>query len=300
MNRKFFFFLILSFLINQFPSQAEPFVTARLWGRLGNQFFIIAAATSLALDNGAQVILSDFEFANEPECELKGNYVPSSLRSNYEHIFKKFNIAKIQDSVQFVYKEPSFSYSPIPYHENMIIEGWFQSEKYFKNNRKKIIKLFSPSKKIKKYLKSNYSNIIEHPNTVSIHLRCYNKENPFYDNVYYTYGKEYIEKAMSHFPQDSLYVVFSDDINWAKEQVKGLAKNVIFIEKEAYYYDFYLMSMCQHNIITNSTFSWWAAYLNKNPKKKVVAPDPWFTPQYKHCTKDLIPSDWIIVQVNDS
>ncbi|MBA3603258.1 MAG: alpha-1,2-fucosyltransferase, partial [Parachlamydiaceae bacterium] len=205
-------------------------------------------------------------------------------------------VSSSTENIEFVYREPSFSYTPIPYHPNMLLEGWFQSEKYFLNNKQAIMDLFAPKTEILDYLNEKYSDIIAHPNTVSIHLRSYIKENPIYVEVYPTYGREYVEKAIQLFDADAQFIVFSDQIEWAKEELSGLANNMRFIEGEKYFHDFYLMSMCKHNIICNSTFSWWAAYLNRNPNKVITVPSEWFAPKYNHNSQDLIPQEWVIVK----
>lgn len=283
------FLLILSYL-----HADQHFVTARLWGRLGNHLFIIAATTSLALDNGAVPAFHDL-VRNFGSVE-NSNFVLSNLKSNYINMFSKLNTTNYDDKVEFVYREPSFAYSYIPYHPNMLLEGWFQSEKYFSAHKNEIIDLFSPSKDIMEYLTDKYRDIIDVNNTVSVHLRCYTKENKKFDIVYPTYGRDYFVKAMKYFDKNVQFIVFSDQIEWAKEQLAGIPRKIRFIEGEEYYNDFYLMSLCKHNIICNSTFSWWAAYLNRNKKKKIIAPSEWFKASYNQCTKDLIPKEWILIK----
>ncbi|MBA2728192.1 MAG: alpha-1,2-fucosyltransferase [Parachlamydiaceae bacterium] len=214
----------------QIMAHAQPFVTGRLWGRLGNHLFIVAAVTSLAIDNGAEAVFPDFMTAFDPNCELKNNYEVANLRSNYQNMFSHLNVSPPTKEIEFVYREPSFSYTPIPYYPDMLIEGWFQSEKYFLHNKQIIQKLFAPSPEIYNYLSSKYIDIINDPNTVSIHLRCYKKENPIYEDVYPTYGRNYVEKAIRLFNDDAQFIVFSDQIEWAQEQLKGLPYNIRFIE----------------------------------------------------------------------
>jgi hypothetical protein len=89
---------------------------------------------------------------------------------------------------------------------------------------------------------------------------------------------------------DKEYLVFSDDMEWCKSFFKG---KFDFINDEDYN-ELYLMSLCRDNIIGNSTFSWWGAYLNENLFKTVIAPKTWFGPGYSHWdTSDLIPENWI-------
>ena len=198
------------------------------------------------------------------------------------------------EEVEYYYLEPHFAYSTIPYHDNMEIRGWFQSEKYFIDHKEQIIDLFSPSPEILNYLRSKYAHIVNHPMSVAIHYRSYAKEDP-HEQVYAHLSPKYYKAAMDQFPEDALFVIFSQDMAWCKEHLAPLKKNILFIEQESYYHDFYLMTLCKNNIICNSTFSWWAAYLNKNPNKKVFAPLHWFSPSYHHDTRDLIPDSWTLI-----
>lgn len=276
--------------------EADPYVQARVWGRLGNHFFIIAAATSLALENNAKAVFPDFPLALTSEFDPNSNYNQPSLCLNYEKIFSHLNVSNLGVEPELVYQESSFNYTPIPYQPNMLLEGWFQSEKYFCKHKKEILELFAPSKEVLEYLEGQYKAIIEHPYTVSVHLRNYNKERSDLNKVYPTYGREYVEKAMNLFSEEeALFIVFSDQMEWAKEELAQIPRKMIFIEKEPCYHDIYLMSLCKHQIIANSSFSWWGAYLNKNPNKRVIAPPLWFCPEYNHNEDDLIPKEWIVL-----
>jgi len=106
-----------------------------------------------------------------------------------------------------------------------------------------------------------------------------------------TQPKEYYYSAFSQFNEDIHFLIFSDDIEWCKNNLKY--KYLYFIEEELDYISLYLMSLCNHNIIANSSFSWWGAWLNQETNKKVIAPSNWFGKNKKLNTKDLIPSKWI-------
>jgi len=134
--------------------------------------------------------------------------------------------------------------------------------------------------KYKVELQAMFSEGIGYDSRVSIHVRRGKNpsnpdepayfENPFYVNLWET---DYYQKAMAMFP-DEQFLIFSDDIQWCMEQ--KFFKNQTFsfgTEME----DFKLMASCKSNIICNSTYGWWAAYLNPNPDKIVVAPKEWFT-----------------------
>ena len=107
---------------------------------------------------------------------------------------------------------------------------------------------------------------------MSVHLRYYHAEKP---NEFLQYDREYYEKAMNLFPNESLFVVTSDNSDFAHKTIPSEGRHVVFIEGEPYSIDFWLQSLCKHNIISNSTFSWWSAWLNQNPEKIVVRPRIW-------------------------
>ncbi len=178
-----------------------------------------------------------------------------------------------------------------------IFPAW--SENHFVHNKEKVLSYFDISDEIYNELYTKYREIIDHPYSVSIHVRTLKGEElvhckrPFY-------GEKFLKEAIRNFPEDALFVVFSDDIQWCKNHLSSLRNKMVFIENEPYYNDFYLMSLCKHNIVTNSTFSWWGAYLNKNPEKKVIAPRHFFFPDLVSTrnferVKDLWPSNWVLI-----
>ena len=87
-------------------------------------------------------------------------------------------------------------------------------------------------------------------------------------------------------------MVSSNNVDYARKAVPSWVKNVIFIQDEPNYIDFYLLSLCKHNIITNSSFGWWSAWLNQNPMKIVVRPAYWVKGLP---TQDVCPEKWISV-----
>ncbi len=277
----FGFFLFTPF----FHYGATPSLTCELSGRLGNNLFQIAAVMSVALDHGASLYCPDLQ---------KERY-----RDYHKHIL--YRISKNHPSTPSLsrYNYRDHHFKPIPYIPNTTVAGLFQSEKYFKRHREKMINLFSPSNKIKIHLNKNYKKILSHPKTVAIHVRCY---YPFCNKVKPRDGKgilpfigfNYFKNAVKHFPDDSLFVVFSDNMPLCTKNLKRLRKNMIFIQNETFYHDFYLMSFCKNQIISNSSFSWWAAYLNPNPNKVVICPDVWYEPARKVDGSHIVPDDWRI------
>ena len=105
---------------------------------------------------------------------------------------------------------------------------------------------------------------------------------------------EYYEKALSHFPRDQQVVIFSDDTEWCMEQLLFIDNRFIVSEGNGSYHDLYLMSKCSDFIISNSTYSWWGAWLANTGT--VIAPSVWFGPNNSHKSlKDLYPSHWKVI-----
>ncbi len=268
----FLFFLILN-------QSAHAHVVCCFRGRLGNQLFQAAAAVALAEENNCGVYFPDFEKFDSPT----EDFGLRQLKENYAYIFHKIPHLKEEAIPSYLYTEPDFTYRPIPYQAHTEISGYFISERHFRKHRDLIVDLFSPSDEIMKILQERFIDIIQHPQSVGIHVRTGYLEyalNDFDNNFYLTFlppDMEYFKKAIDLFDKESLFVVFSDHIEWCKEQFSQLNKNFIFVENQEYIYDFYLLSKCKHTILANSTFSWWAAYLNQNPDKKVIYRQPFWS-----------------------
>lgn len=272
-----FLFLLPNFLF------AKPAVVGRLQGQLGNQLFIVAATVSLAWEHEAQALFPDFVI----------NPNQDGRKLNYQMIFHSLETSSLPSRPSFSYQEPYFTYHPIPYFPNMELKGYFQSEKYFKKYEKQIRELFAPSQKIHKYLDEKFGALLDHPVTVAIHLRSYVRDVS--SSVLPTLCSKYYQKALNFFPENSRFIVFSNDMKHAKKVLAFCKSEIVFIENQNYIYDFYLMSRCKHQIISNSSFSWWSAYLNQNPEKVVVAPGKWFGSDQQNKLEDLFPEKWKVV-----
>lgn len=280
-----YFFLFFSFLTanNVFSVDEEssfsadkPFVIADIYGQLGNNLFQIATAHALAWDNQAEAYFPDFAS-------------PSVV---YDHVFFRCKRYKPHEEIRFVWHEPSYAYHPIPFDKNMRINGYFQSEKYFAHHRNRLLELFEPYSEDLEYIQKKYSSLLVHPNTVGIQLRHY-KSDPSLGDLYPQYGKDYLEKAVAYFPDSTLFVVTSDNMDFAKKSIPSSIKNVVFIENEPHYIAFYLLSFCKHQIITNSSFGWWAAWLNRNPHKIIICPKKIINGLP---TDDFYPTSWIKIE----
>ena len=244
-----------------------------------------AALASVAIDNNDKVVFPDF---------LAGIVPTDRQRLLYSKtIFRKLKYTNDLSFIKNVYSEnPDHSYSLIPFKENLFLRGYFQSEKYFKHNRCKILEFFEPLPKINEFLSKKYSKLVHNKDVVSVHIR----RGDYLELTDYhaVTGKDYYDKAMKEFPDSHTFVFFSDDIEWCKKTFKG--NNNIFIEKQDDVLDLYLMSKITNNIIANSSFSWWAAWMNENKDQKVIAPSAWFGPKNMHLSKkDLLPEEWKVL-----
>ena len=263
-------------------------IYCNLKGGLCNMFFQIATAKSIAIDKGTDCsfpnLINQLNYLNS-----ENTHNPSLTHAmEYTHILRNFNANPPTSSL------PMFSY-PFEYaiyvlpDDNFYIDGFFQSEKYFKHNRKAIIESLKLSNSLLKKIQDKYSELLT-KRTTSIHVR--RGDYVSFPNHHPVQTLDYYLKAIELLKNDTdVFVVFSDDIDWCKNNFK--LDNIVYIEGEKDYISLYLMSFCKNNIISNSSFSWWGAWLNENENKKVVGPNIWFGSEIKHNTGDILPEEWI-------
>jgi glycosyl transferase family 11 len=264
-------------------------------GRLGNQMFeyaaLVAAATRLGVDWG-------IDFAKEQSAKVystRGRFRIKSgkIRETLE-LRSVFEIACKQAAAhRFEYREPHFHFDPgfLSIQDATDILGYFQSPKYFEDCADLIRREFTFKKSIQEAAESF---LPESPakQLVSLHIRrgdyVYQaRRNRFVD----LWSSGYYQRAMAHFSGDYQFLCFSDDAAWCRQ---NLPSTVVCVDSGSQHVDLCLLSRCHHNIIANSTFSWWGAWLNANPEKKVVCPTHWFGSAYgDHDTKDLYCERWI-------
>ena len=259
------------------------YITTNHQGGLCNVLFKLSAAISLSVDNEI-----DYIFSNE---FIRYGYDPDYNRYK-DNVLRNIDFVDVLPDTYDVYHEPSFSYNEINYEngKNLLLSGYYQSEMYFKKNKRKIIDLFKPTEKIKFLL---CDKILDLQKSSSIHVRRGDYLN--LPDFHPQQPIEYYKKAVNILGHDKNYLIFSDDINGIKEMFDFIP-NKTFVSLGEDFLDLYAMSLCEHNIICNSTFGWWGAYLNENENKKVIAPKFWFGPNLSNNnTKDLIPEEWIVI-----
>ena len=259
-----------------------------LKGGLGNILFQIAAVKSLAIDSGV-----DCSFPNLIHhygvMDADNYYIPNLKHSTeYHQIFDKLNV--IQPTTSLPLTRYPFHYVKVDTPpDNFVVDGFFQSEKYFTHNREAILDYIKMPESVNKIITDKYSELLN-VRTTAIHVRRgdylkFPQHHPTQSAEYYLSAMDLVKNKTDKF------LVFSDDIQWCKDNLN--IDNIIYIEDEKDYIELYLMSLCDNNIISNSSFGWWGAWLNKNNDKVVVGPNKWFGPAIKHETSDIIPESWI-------
>lgn len=253
----------------------------KLHDRMGNVMFMLAAALFISDDVS---VYTDNEKDEQYVKQLLDNFNIS------------INIIKKNDIPQCDLCNFSLSpivYKPIDYRkgEEIRLDGYFQSYKYFDIQFAR--RLFKPPEFIVRKIEVQYGEMLNLGETVCVHVR--RGDYMLLPERFAFVGLRYIKTAMKHFASDTLFVFTSDDIEWCKKHFRG--DNIYYSEGNSPLFDMFLATYCTHNIISNSTFSWWGAYLNPNPSKKVICPSRWYGPvlaqEANEKESDLIPPEWI-------
>lgn len=269
-------------------------------GGLGNQMFQYAFYLRLKKEHPLSFFLFNIESAQNSHCgyELdKIFHIESTSQIKSYHRLKKY-LPKHISTFRTIKQPNCFEYIPqicTGKHFFTQFEGFWQNPTYFDSVIQEVKKAFSFRKeKINKKTKEICS-LIKESNSVSIHVRRGDYLQHTHDfglcsPCYYNDAIALIEKNIER----AHFFLFSDDIEWAKSNIH--CKNITYIDwntGENSWQDMYLMSCCKHNIIANSSFSWWGAWLNSNVNKITIAPTPWvvFAPN-----DDILPHSWIKIK----
>jgi hypothetical protein len=256
------------------------YVISNLMGGIGNCLFQIATGYSASIRDNKEFFCNS-KIPSNPHNPIS-TYLDNILRNI------KFSDKNIDETH---YNEKGFNFTQIPsVKNNLRLTGYFQSEKYFIENRDLILELFGIDKHTEVLLNEKYSHLFN-SKTCSIHVRRndYVKLQEYHTLLDVNY---YID-AVNIIGNDCQYIIFSDDIDWCKKNLTFI-KNPYFVEGDLDYQNLYLMSFCDNNIIANSSFSWWGAWLNKNDSKIVISPKIWFGEKNKHLiTDDLYCHNWV-------
>lgn len=286
----------------------------RLSGGLGNQMFQYALGRRLSIAQNVPLKfdVSIYQNPRQYRSYKLFNFTISGSPANSWELYK-FLLGKKIPSMKKMYnfmedrkpyykrrivKEANVIFDPniLLVRADVYLDGYWQSEKYFKEIRDILVdefQLCSP-------LDIQNEQIIEKirsTNSVSMHIRRGDYiTDKFTAADHGALSLNYYHKAidvMRNRVSMPLLFIFSDDIVWVKQNLTVDIPS-IYVDinsAETDYKDFYLMSLCQHHIIANSSFSWWAAWLSTNSEKKVIAPSQWYLSGQS--TQDLIPEEWI-------
>lgn len=297
---------------------------ARITGGIGNQLFQYAFVRSLSIKLNQKFKLDlswyhdyhKFEKSNDPKAATKRDFllnyfnIKSPVTNKvYLNLIKRLEIrSKNSIFFKFLLDGPlnNFSFEKID-HNNFSLEvikesprvyltGYWQNndiiEEYKKRISNDLILKHPLSANNKSYLKSINSissvaihfrrgDFISKPKPRELHAPC--------SSNYYQNGIKQIQKIINN----AHFFIFSDDIKWIKNNY-NFSTNTTFIDNAGPDYEhLFLMSQCKHQITANSTFSWWAAWLNPNSGKIIITPKYWYNDQYLNNTLTRIPKEWI-------
>lgn len=282
-------------------------IIVNILGGIGNQMFQYALYRRLSLTNNDLFInKKDFEEYNlHNGYQLEDIFNVSPRCAGYEQIYKlkrepslKGKLIKkfLGEKKTYIEIEELTFDNNILNQQNAYLFGYWQSEKYFKDIEKVIREDF----KFKNELGEENLKIVEEMkkvNSVSIHIRRGDYLKPEINKLYGGICEiNYYKRAITHIENNvsnPYYFVFSNDIEWCKENLQLERVNFIDCNNgRDSYKDMQLMSKCKHNIIANSSFSWWGAWLNENKDKLVISPSRWIN-GIKSDIDDIIPATWI-------
>lgn len=285
-------------------------VIVKIMGGLGNQLFQYAAGKSLALRNDRRLILDLSWFRVRGLRDTKREFLlgayniddectdffskPGLLLTN-SRFFRKLHLHQTE-----IVKDAS---SDVLTHKcqagkDIYMDGYWQSISFFEDFNEEVVKLFELREMLSKYYSDLLKAILECP-SVGLHVRRGDYVSSKTAAKYHgTCNSDYYSSAVnlcSSLTGVEQCVVFSDDIQWARRNLDlSLFKKVIFVEptgSSSPPQEIFLLSNCHHQIIANSTFSWWGAWLNRSQSKVVIAPNHWNNSN--NVAKGLIPAGWI-------
>ena len=255
-----------------------------LLGRLGNQMFQYASLKGIAANRGYNICIPLSQNKNEwTDHQLNNVFKMSTLNElNYQSI--DFDRPTVFEE-GFSFDEKLFNQCP----DWVSIQGFFQSEKYFKHIRDQLLIDFQFHDSILEPAREVVSNWRR---PLALHVR----RTDYVTNPNHTaLGVDYYQKALDYFDNDCEVIVFSDDPQWCLQQKLFDSDRFLVSQTDNNYLDLCLMTLCSGHIIANSSFSWWGAWLSNS--QKVVSPSGWFEgSNNEHLdTKDIVPETWMIV-----
>lgn len=286
-------------------------ITINFMGGLGNQLFQLCCVLALGIQTNTPVVILSRYLANFNGREDRPTYW-NTLFAGVTRCLEV--LPEGRDLV--ILKEPEFHYhsipiSPIMVGRNVMLVGYYQSEKYFRNQFDRIYDLFGFDGLRNEVLEKCGLAPSDMENTISLHFRLGDYKqlahiHPILSQDYYRNALAYLASSTGGSPPQVVYYFCeNEDLPTVLQRVTDLEQvfgSHAFVFRRANpdladWEQLLLMSACRHHVIANSSFSWWGAYLNRNPNKVVCCPSVWFGPLAGHNTKDLLPPAWTRIPV---
>ena len=248
------------------------YIIPALGGRLGNNLFMIAHAYAKGLEFNKQVVVAKSQLAYE------GNDYSTNICSKLEFVDELIENNNVNPIV------PSDD-------THTIYMGYYQSETCFEKYSEAVKSLFGPPLDFIKRIQAEIPVIFQKKVTV-INVR--RGDYLIYSDYHPVLSADYIHQAVKFVSNTEHYLIASDDIQWCKQHL-SLGENVTFLEGYKSHEQLWVLAMCPNFIISNSSFSWWAAYLSRHTDKVVIAPETWFGPRHQADWQSMYCKDWLVM-----
>jgi hypothetical protein len=292
-------------------------VVVYLRGGLGNQMFQYAAGVAIAKKTGLPILL-DTVFLNDRlprpgftyrtlDLDIFGIEGPLTRISSWTEKISipggwmalDLALTKAREILRLTQRVTDESIlSPPKPGRSYFVYGRFQNEQCFMDASEEVRNAFRFSREPEPEVKKILDEIKKGP-SVSLHVRRGDYLNARNAGQFVAQGEDYYERAVEHilkFSPEAKFYVVSDDLPWCKANLGFLGGRAVFVPDEVKGHKasghFRIMMSCDHNVIANSSFSWWPAWLNPNPGKVVVAPEQWFRDNSQF-VKDPLPASWV-------
>ena len=264
-------------------------IIVRIVGGLGNQMFQYAYAKALQQKGySIEIDISKFK-----KYKLHGGYqldkykIDINTSSQLSNFLSKLGLRRNTKEKSLLFNKKFLN---LP--RNNYVKGYFQTEKYFSEIRPVLLDQFIVKKELSESTVLYSKEIKKHQNSCSLHIRrgdyiSDKKANSIHGTCDLNYYQRAVNLMNERF-KETQFFIFSDDISWTKNNLK-IEKSIYIDHKSTPQEDLLLMSLCEHNITANSSFSWWGAWLNQNKNKIIIAPEKWFT----HKKNDVACENWI-------
>jgi len=249
----------------------NDYIIPSLAGRMGNHMFMIAHAYAKALEYNKQLVIA------------RNQLVDGNNGDDYsKHIFRKIEtIDRFDDNLNWNPLVPTDD-------KHTQYAGYFQDENYFEKYSEAIRSLYAPTPEFIERIKKEIPQLFNIEITlISVRRGDY----LYYPNYHPVVSKEYLRQTASIIPT-KMYLIASDDIPWCKENLHF--SNAMYLEGYQAHEQMWIMAMCHHFIISNSSFSWWGAWLSRFPNKIVIAPSVWFGPEGPQNWQNMYAKKWTI------